>query len=308
MIFGPALFANTRIVGQQVFASDDGLDTKVFNWTVPGGVFEISAVAVGAGGNRGLFLNDPNRGVSSGGGALSYSNGVGVTPGEVLEILIQSGGDFGEQSPARYSGIRRDGQWILRAQVGGSGLFDDDNRENNYGGMGGQAVNGIGDVRHSGGAGRGSTNTGVSSGHGHGGGGAAGYGGKGGDGAAGASGMDEPTATGEDGLGGGGGGGGSADFGRNSNGGAGGGVGLNGQGSNGAGGIYRQVSDRHGGGGGGGSGGQNGDNGATFGFRFGGNYGGGAAYQNEEAGIGGAGAVRIIWGEDRSYPFNAGSL
>ena len=302
MIFGPVLFGNIRIVGQQVFSSVDGEDTKVFFWTVPGGVFNISAVAVGAGGNESDRLPD-SRGPSSGGGALSYSNNISVTPGETLEIRIQAGGSAGEQSPARYSGILRDSTWLLRAQVGGSARAHYNDESNDYPGLGGQATNGIGAVRQSGG--NGTLSEGIA---GSGGGGAAGYSGKGGDGGN----VDdrvipELTAAGQSGSGGGGGGGGSAEVTRAVEGGAGGGVGLNGQGSNGAGGSG-STATRRGRGGGGGSGGSSGSNGVNMGNMSGGTYGGGGVSAYTSTIKGGPGGVRIIWGQDRSYPFNAGDL
>ena len=60
--------------GQQSWENATG------NWTVPEGVESICAVAVGKGGtyNYGSGYGAP------GGGALSYSNNIPVTPGEVL--------------------------------------------------------------------------------------------------------------------------------------------------------------------------------------------------------------------------------
>jgi hypothetical protein len=148
-----------------------------------------------------------------------------------------------------------------------------------------------------------------------GGGGAGGYAGNGGEPT-----WNAPSGSGSGGGGGAGGGGG--------NGGGGGGVGIYGQGSNGAG------ATSSGSGGGGGSGGSNGgsNNGGAYGgggaandYRRGGG-GGGLAYKNNltvtpgnsynvtvgaggvggsnytQAGNGGAGALRIIWGPNRSFP------
>lgn len=56
----------------------------------------------------------------------------------------------------------------------------------------------------------------------------------------------------------------------------------------------------------GGSGGTNGTTSAEGGGKFGG--GGGANSSNSALGRGGTGAVRIIWGEGRSFPFNAGDV
>lgn len=116
---------------------------------------------------------------------------------------------------------------------------------------------------------------------GGGGGGAGGYTGAGGNG----QGSGSGTAGG-----GGAGGGGGREYG-------GGGVALRGQGPNG---TYSSGSP-----GGGGSGGS-----AGIG-KNGGNYGGGGAggrNGSTDGGVGGKGAVRILWGGGRSYPNNAADL
>jgi hypothetical protein len=136
------------------------------------------------------------------------------------------------------------------------------------------------------------------------GGGAGGYSGNGGIG-----GNEGGTNISTAGSGGGGGGGTSGNvFG---GGGGGGGVGLLGEGASGA----RGAVSANGSGGGGGSGGANG---SSSGFScctgtFGGNgglYGGGAGDTTQDDGIGGRGAVRIIWpGNTRSFPStNTGNL
>jgi len=124
-------------------------------------------------------------------------------------------------------------------------------------------------------------------GYGSGGGGAGGYSGAGG--AGGSIGGD-----GSAGSGGSGGGGGSAAAAAS---GGGGGVGILGAGSNGTAG-----SGYGGGGGGGGSGGGAGASGGTgaTGGGYGGGGGGGDVFS--AGGAGGGGALRIIWGDGRSYP------
>lgn len=63
-------------VGQQLFtvASTD--------WTVPDGVMDISAVAVGSGGG-----NVSNR-IAGAGGDLRWRNHIPVTPGEILTVIV----------------------------------------------------------------------------------------------------------------------------------------------------------------------------------------------------------------------------
>ena len=114
-----------------------------------------------------------------------------------------------------------------------------------------------------------------------GGGGAAGYTGNGGDG-----GNPYYTSVAGSGGGGGGGGGGAGGF-------AGGGVGLYGQGASGLGGNANQTN---------GGGGSSGGGGGGWGLP-GGTYGGGGPSNNSAGG--GSGAVRIIWGYGRSFPYNA---
>jgi hypothetical protein len=58
-------------------------------WTVPPGVTNISILAIGAGG----YTQGAVRG--GGGGAISYANNVPVTPGQVLNITIGTGGFSG---------------------------------------------------------------------------------------------------------------------------------------------------------------------------------------------------------------------
>ena len=204
--------------GQQVFTAAST------NWTVPAGVFAISGVCIGRGGN-------------SGGGALSYSNGVSVTPGESLTVEVNS----------VASRLLRGGTVLISAQAG-------------QGNTGGSAAAGVGQVKNSGG-------NGYSNGSG---GGAAGYSGDGGDGQS--SGYTN-NGTGYPGSGGGGGGGGARGS-AEDGGGGGGGVGIFGEGSSGAGGLLNEGGGGGSSGGAGGNGVTNYGNGGTPGY--GGTYGGGA--------------------------------
>lgn len=121
---------------------------------------------------------------------------------------------------------------------------------------------------------------------GSGGGGAGGY-----SGAGGAGGIGDGGSAGSGGSGGGGGGGAPS-----AASGGGGGVGLLGAGSNGT------AGSGGGAGGGAGSGGSSGADGGDGGA--GGNYGGGGGGGgvSSAGGAGGSGALRIIWGDGRSYP------
>ena len=128
------------------------------------------------------------------------------------------------------------------------------------------------------------------------GGGAGGYSGNGGSG-----GSSRPGA-GSAGAGGGGGGGGTSSNGFS---GGGGGTGIYGEGVSGNGGSIGDTISG-GDGGGGGSGGGGGANGRNYG---GGLYGGGGNKNTTSTNYGASGAVRIIWGMNRSFPStNTGDL
>jgi hypothetical protein len=241
-----------------------------YDWVVPSRVTSISAVAVG-GGAGGSGSDGVLGGAGGGGGALSYSNNVAVVPGETLRVYVGRGGlrfTVGSFGPAAFpSGIVRvsDSSVLLKA-IGGVGASSSGSV-----GDGGPAASGVGQVRFSGGIG-GTQGSGT----GAGGGGASGY-----------------SANGNTGLGG------SGNFGGNGNqsGLGGGGVGLFGEGASGT--ALGQ------GGSGGGDGGTLGNQGGPGGL-----YGGGGGGSSDETsggtefhgGQGAGGAVRIIWGSDRSFP------
>ena len=135
------------------------------NWTVPSGVTSICAVCIGAGASgflTGIYT-------SGGGGALSYTNNIAVTPGEVLQVVAGSGGSGGEGGGESY--ISRSGTTLILAAGGDDAYFS--------GSYGGLASSGVGAVRYSGGDGAtGFYNESLRPG----GGGAAGYYGNGGTG------------------------------------------------------------------------------------------------------------------------------
>lgn len=263
-------------VGQQLFEN-----FATMYWTVPKDVTSISMVAVGSGGGGGGTDFTSSR-AGGGGGALSYSNAVSATPGEVLTVVVGVYGFAGANGADGTAGgdasVSRGGTTLLLAKGGSGGGIND--------GYGGAASSGVGSVKYSGGDSYGSTDIG------NGGGGAAGYAGNGGGGGIQGSGSKAGT-------GGGGGGGGYGDA-SSRGGGGGGGVGIFGEGSNGTAGT-----NSTGGGGGGGSGGSAGGGATTDAGRAGGAYGGGGGSANDDgaAGANGAGgAVRIIWGSGRSFP------
>lgn len=238
-------------------------------WVVPEGVDSICAICVGRGQEGTPTLGGE-------GGDLRWRNNIPVKPGETLLIY-----NFGIRVPAAGVNIaskivRQSTQEILLCAKHGGPSSDASTVRD--------VPNGIG-----GGNGGGSTG-------GYGGGGAGGYLGNGGF----ANGQNGVAGTG-----GAGGGGGIYVLNGVSYGQGGGGVGVHGQGANGAGGVYKQSGSP---GIGGGVGSQlqvgtadSADNSqATTGGSFGG--GSGRTTGTSSNSSPGAGIVRILWGEGRSFP------
>jgi hypothetical protein len=253
-----------------------------YSWTVPAGVTSVCVVCVGGGGGGGYTGDGAGGG---GGGGLGYKNNISVTPGASIPLVVGaagasagSGGTSYFSSPSIVQGIGGSAGTSTGNGAGGAGGgYVGDGGGN--GGAGGQGYGGDGvDANAEGG----------------GGGGAGGYSGSGGQGASYHAGLPGGAA----GSGGGGGGGGGSDGG----GGGGGGVGLLGQGTSGLAGGKNSPSYSNGG-----SGGANGTatGSVTIGDGFnGGAYGGGGGGVDSGSvgGLGGVGAVRIIWGPGRSFP------
>ncbi|MNR71236.1 hypothetical protein D3C71_18500 [compost metagenome] len=253
------------------------LAAGTYSWVVPEGVTAVSALTIGGGGGGGSgaphVAYDYGGGGGGGGGGLAYSNII-VTPGETLTITVGVGGAGGALGkPARApaggaTNVARGATSLLSAAGGAGG----------YGGGGCSTCGGAGGAGGTGTYRGGGGGRGGIYGEGGGGGGAAGYLGNGG-----AGGQYSGTAAQPGSAGGGGGGGGGATSGNwGSLAGKGGGVGVMGAGATGTAGGY----------------------GVAGGHGSGGVYGaGGAGGADRMAGGAGTnGAVRIIWGEGRSYP------
>jgi len=261
--------------GNQIF-SDVGTHT----WTVPSGITEISAVAIGGGGGGfGHWDVDANylqSARSGNGGDLSYVNSLSVTPGEELTVVVGAEGQGHSYTAGRFSGPGN------QATPGGSSYIQ---RGTTFllcarGGSAGSSVSesNVGDVTYLGGSG---ANKGGSQNGGPGGGGAAGYAQNGGNGRPGGFSIyNEPGTTNV--ITGGSATGGNGAFGQSSNGSGGGGVGIEGQGNN-----PPKQSGR------GGSGGSNAS--GAHGGAYGGGGGGGKT-SGGGTGDGGQGAVNIYWG------------
>ena len=257
------------VVGQATF-----IETGTHSWICPAGVYQVSVVCVGGGG---VGNDATNGGGAGGGGGLGWKNGISVTPGQsyTLEVGIAAAASSGNDGGDSY--------FINATTVQGRG---GQGSTNTNGQPGGGYVGDGGGYGGAGGAG-GSTYEG-------GGGGAGGYTGNGGNGGFG-NGSTHPSSTsiadrqGQDGSGGGGGGGGYG------GGYTGGGTGLLGSGASGLGAAYQPPSGVPFGSG---TAGSLGGSGTSFG-------GGGSGAGSQ----GGSGAVRIIWGANRSFPSaNAGNV
>jgi hypothetical protein len=298
------------IEGQQLYGSPG-----LYDFVVPAGVFSVCIACIGSGAPGGTGGTSTTDGYGGSGGALAYRNTITTTPGETLTVRV------GESSTG--SGDSRD-SWVKRGStllVGAGGglqgvdknMFNPGEVVNFYGGHGGASdygasiFGGSPETLYAGGGGGsagGWSSAGVSGGVGpkffvDGTSGSTGSGGSGGSGSG--AGMVYQA----DGMGG-------ANFGTKY-GGAGGGTGIVVSGSNGAAGTYSSVFDDGVSGGGGSSGQNGGASNPKVGGAYGGGGGGGIAYYNDTTtsmifdvgGVGGSGAVRIIWGDGRSYPSNS---
>lgn len=269
-----------------------------YSWTAPANVYAVSAVVVGGGGGG----RSGNR-QGSGGGGLAWGNNILVIPGQSYTVQVGGGGPIATPGGDSYF-ISSNIVYGQGGQVSDGGtfvLFPGGQFQSTFenGGRGGTFF--AANVYGSSGGGEGGDAAAVCiSGFGgflnkpSGGGGAGGYLGKGG-GSGGANDIGTAPVAGS----GGGGGGGGSGSGNGPGGGGGGGVGIYGLGADGAGGGQNA-------GGTGGSGGTNGGSGGSIGGT-GGSYGGGggAGGNFNNTGVGGSGtggAVRIIWGIDRSFP------
>lgn len=265
-----------------------------YSWTCPANVYDVEVLCVGGGGSAswGWGTHSSSGGAGGGGGGTGWKNNIAVNPGSSYTVVVGAGGVSSLSSSITGAG-----------QAGGNSYFINTSTVKGGGGGGGSGIT----------PGAGGSYTGNGGGNGGaggvppgtfttaGGGGAGGYTGNGGTGAG--------TAAATAGSGGGGGGGGRAAYCSN----GGGGIGITGTGSNGAAGT-NGTGNSGGTGGGGGSGGSTGAVGyyvsvSTVYGGNGGTYGGGGGgssvqWNNTDAGDGGKGAVRIIWGPPgtRSWP------
>lgn len=257
-------------------------------WVCPDGVTSVCVVCVGGGGGGMFYNNSSNTYTYSmsggGGGGLGWRNNIPVIPGQSYTVTVGAAG--------------QSGAYLFGSTAGGDSFFEATTQVMGEGGNPGRYnsdVAGGGFVGDGGGNG-GGTQSSVANGRGPaGGGGAGGYTGNGGDG------RDDEVASGDaPAAGSGGGAGGGAATGTNEDhvSGGGGGVGIYGQGADG----IPQTNGIGGGGSGGADGGSPVDGDNNFGGAYGGGGGGSSSTFFGNAADGGVGAVRIIWGDNRSFP------
>jgi len=252
-----------------------------YTWTAPVGVTTVSAVAIGGGG--GQTTTHFAGGHGGGGGGLGWKNNITVVPGQQYTVVVGAGG--GVDTPGGIS------YFVNTSTVAGRG------------GNGRTGGTFVGDGGGNGGAGGLSTESFYDVGGGGGAGGYAGTGGAGGNGGT-------TSFNGSAGSGGSGGGGAGNKY---IGGGGGGGVGIFGQGVSGSGGTTGdpRFTNTYG------TAGSDGTNGGGGGFDGtgggGGLYGGGAGAKSFNTGsptygVGGGGAVRILYGLGQTYPITSGPI
>ena len=248
-----------------------------YTWTCPTGVTSVCVVCVGAGGSGGAY--------GGSGGSLAYKNNITVVPGQSYTIVAGATNSV-TGAVAPYTEAAEDSSALGTTATGGEGGYSGTSSSqyksigSNYdgGGRGGLASSDFyGAIPEGGNAYREGA-----------GGGAGGYNGDGGT-------AGQGPASGTSGSGGAGGGGSVG----SSGGTGGGGVGLFGQGSNGAAATANQST----------TGGAGGSGGATGGNPYGGQFGAGSAAMGSTTPTAAqTGAVRIIWGDGRSFPSTNTSL
>ncbi len=301
-IHNPAEYQHTIVASEAAPTGQQEYTTPgTYQWTCPAGVTSVSAVCVGAGGGN----NNQQWSGGGGGGALAWKNNISVTPGQQYTVEV------GDQWPRASGNYPGGSSWFVSSTVvSAGGGWPDNNIWSPYNAPGGIVE--AGDGGGNGGVG-GMFDAAATTQSPHittaygGGGGAGGYSGNGGNGGSNWNGAVYQVSAGTGGAGGGG--YAIQDIGQFSQGafdtthGGGGGVGIYGEGTSGAGGT-NSAGNR---GGKGGSAGANGleclsyqGNSApgSYGTGSGGQFGGGSG----GGGDAGHGAVRIIWGPNRSFP------
>lgn len=282
----------TGIIAEDVYTTPG-----TYTWVAPSNVTNVSVVCVGPGGSTRDVTSQAEQ--AAGAGALAWKNNISVSPGSSYTIQVGST-DYGTSTtPSTAFGVTANGGETSP----GSALCPTNNTPQFGGGGQGGTFSGADGGGNGGDGGGYGTNT-----YEPGGGGAGGYSGKGGDGGNAEARSFNDCGAGGDNYDGEPGSGGAAGGGRGGGGNSGPGVGIFGQGSSGgsdgpgSGGtrelsstdilnVYQYPVDPNT---------ANDDNGGAFGGGA-----GGMGSSPRDRRYGGPGAVRIIWGGDRSFPNNA---
>ena len=262
-------FAESLLDKTIPYGEEEWTTSGTYSWICPADVNQVSAVCIGGGGAGGVQEFSTAGGAGAGGG-LGWKNYIPVTPGQSYTVVV--GGDSYFINASTVKGARG-----TNAEQSGSTTF-----------TGGDGGGYVGDGGGNGGDGGDSDGT-----DGAGGGGAGGYTGNGGNGG---NGDVSQERSGGDGQGGGGGGGSNGyNSGSPNPGGEGGGTGIYGVGGAlGTGGVNYATNTGNATAGSGGVG-------KLYG-------GGGQGSSSSNPTSGGNGAVRLIWGSGRAFPFYAGKL
>jgi len=282
--------------GEAFYTIPNTTTTPYYEWLSPFSVpTQVHIVCIGAGGGGRIVSSIGS--IQGGGGGLSWVNGFEAQPNTKYKIIV---GAPGEPNTGVKGGNSKftslDGTLTyIEAEGGGGGGFG-----GSFGVGGG--FNASGGFSGTGGGRGGSGGVAVNASFGGGGGGAGGYSGNGGSGAG--SGGSSSSNYGLAGTGGAGSGGSGVGLTANTNpGGGGGGVGAYG-GNDALSGTQQSSNQLQGKAGSNGTGGVAGNaNGGEFG-----GGGGGSSNSGTVGGRGGPGAVRIIWGPDRGFPFTKTGL
>jgi len=164
---------NNNIFTLATFIDNDVVNTAgASTWTAPAGVCSIVVETWGAGGGGGSSEKSTWEGSSGGAGGAYSKSTISVVPGTVYNIYVGSGGSKGSTDAAQNGdGGNGEDTWFstttnaptsltegVLAKGGNGGLRDDIAANSPYiigalGQLGGQAANGIGEVKYNGGNG-----------------------------------------------------------------------------------------------------------------------------------------------------------
>lgn len=263
-------------IGQQLFET-----AGTFNFIVPDNCFFIHGVCVAAGGygggSRGTTTTSGLRG--SGGPGLSWRNDIPVTPGETLKVIVGAASTAATVKGGNTYLVRQNGSTEEILLIAMAGEIGTNVATSGAGGLGGKNAHPINGGGGNGGSGGSGGSPSINAGGGGGSGGCGGYPGNGGPGGSGGSGSavsGAPRGAATSGSGGGAGGAGGSGGGGGNNSAS---TGGNGAGTH----LYGQYGD----------GNATVPNGSTPPFTS-------TAYGIPRQ----PGAMRLLWGDDRSFPTN----